>query len=596
MDFFEAQDQARRKTKSLIFLFILAVLTMGTLIYLGVSFALVSQVDSNLPLISIERFFTVVGLVALFVAVCSLWKVSALKAGGSSIALMLGGTKVPAEPNDPKLQQYRNIVEEMAIASGIRIPEIFVLKDEAGINAFAAGYTPQNAAIAVSQGCLDQLDRDELQGVVAHEYSHILNGDMRINSRMIGVLFGLLALAVIGQFALRGFAFSGRRRSRRDSKGGGGVVVIIAIVVMIVGYIGVFFGRLIQSAISRQREFLADAAAVQFTRNPGGIANALRKIQRYASGSRIENPDAMEASHLFFSNALTSSFANVFSTHPPLEKRIAAIDPTGTTRKVIKEKPSTAPPRTARQPAGHPNEFVSHFGSVDEASITQAHSTIDSLPSELSHIARNPLTASTILLASIGLDPNQRAYQKLSPVQKHSLFEISLASIKDLPLRELESKFSEIKRLVQEDGVVDFDEQCLMIAMEKSIQSFHTNSKYGHRPFPKVRTAIEIVLSAIALSGSDDETQAKSAFDHGSTSFNAFGAQLRARFDHAREPDSLNEAITSTSESIMVVRKTVLIAATNIVTHDQELGDRELQHIRSLCAALECPTPSLTET
>jgi hypothetical protein len=176
------------------------------------------------------------------------------------------------------------------------------------------------------------------------------------------------------------------------------------------------------------------------------------------------------------------------------------------------------------------------------------------------------------------------------------LFEISLASIKDLPLRELESKFSEIKRLAQKDGIIDFDEQCLMIAMGKSIQSFHTNSKFGHRPFPKVRRSIEIVLSAIALSGSEDEAQARIAFDHGSTAFNAFGTQLQARLDHAREPDSLNEAITAISESIMAVRKTVLIAATNIVTHDQELGDRELQHIRSLCAALECPAPSLTES
>lgn len=372
--------------------------------------------------------------------------------------------------------------------------------------------------------------------------------------------------------------------------------MIIAIVVMIVGYIGVFFGRLIQSAISRQREFLADAAAVQFTRNPSGIANALRKIQRYATGSRIENPDAMEAGHLFFSNALTNSFANVFSTHPPLEKRIAAIDPTGITKKVLKDKPPTAPPRAKRSPHGHPNEFVSHFGSIDDASISRAHSAIDSLPAELSQLARNPLTASTLLLASIGLDPAQRAYRDLSPVQQHSLFEISLASIKDLPLRERESKLSEIQKLAQKDGVIDFDEQCLLIAMEKSIQSFHTNSKFGHRPFPQTRTAIEIVLSAIALSGSDDEAQAQTAFDRGSTAFNAFGTQLQARFDHAREPNSLNEAITATSESIMAVRKTTLIAATKIITHDEKLGERELQHIRSLCAALECPAPILTES
>lgn len=596
MDFFEAQDQARRKTKSLVALFIIAVLAIGTFIYFGVSFALISQVDTSLPLISLERFFSVVGGVAFFICICSLWKMASLKEGGSSIALMLGGTKVPANPDDPKLQQYRNIVEEMAIASGIRIPEIFVLKNEAGINAFAAGYTPQNAAVAVSQGCLEQLNRDELQGVIAHEYSHILNGDMRINSRMIGILFGLLALAVIGQSVLRGFAFSGRRRSRSDGKGGGGVIVIIAIVIMIVGYIGVLFGRLIQSAISRQREFLADAAAVQFTRNPGGIANALRKIQRSATGSRIENPDAMEASHLFFSNALTRSFANVFSTHPPLEKRIAAIDPTGVTKKTLNVKAPPIP-TPARKSTRHPaNELVSQLGSVDEESISHAHSAIDSLPAELSQLARNPATATTVLLASIGLDPTQRDYRNLSPIQQHSLFEISLASIKDLPLRELESKLSEIRTLALKDGVIDFDEQCLLITIDNSIQSFHTNSKYGQRSFSQTRSAIEIVLSAMALSGTDDEAQAKRAFDYGSTAFNAFGGLLQARFDHARNPNALNEAITETSQSIMKVRKTVILAATKIVAHDNELTNQELQRIRFLCAALDCPSPRLAES
>ncbi len=596
MDFFEAQDQARRKTKTLVVLFALAVLAMGTVIYLGVSLALVSQVDPDLPLVSLERFLSVVGLVALFVAVCSLWKVSALKEGGSSIAKMLGGSKVPADPSDPKLRQYRNVVEEMAIASGIRIPEIFVLQEESGINAFAAGYTPQNAAVAVSQGCLEQLDRDELQGVVAHEYSHILNGDMRLNSRMIGVLFGLLALAVVGRFALRGFAFSGGRRSRRDSKGGAAVVVIIALVVMIVGYIGVFFGRLIQSAISRQREFLADAAAVQFTRNPGGIANALRKIQRFAGGSRIENPDAIEASHLFFSNALARSFANVFSTHPPLEKRIAAIDPTGATKKSLRRKsPPPIPDRSQRPASKSSHELVSNLGSIDDASVSQVHSALEGLPLDLTQLARNPHTASAILLAAIGLDASQKNYRNLSPVHQHSLFEIALASIKELPLSQLESKLVEIKSLAHKDGVIDFDETCLLIAIEKSIHSFHTNAKFGHRPFPGVRSAIETVLSAIALAGSADEAGAKRAFDDGSTAFNAFGAQLQVRFDHAREPDSLSAALVATSESIMAVRKTLLVAATKIVTHDQELGRRELQHLRSLCAALDCPGPKLTE-
>lgn len=596
MDFFEAQDQARRKTKGLILLFIMAVIAMGTLIYLGVSLALVTQVDATLPLVSLERFLIVVGLVAVLVLACSLWKVNALKEGGSSIAVMLGGTRVPANPDDAKLKQYRNIVEEMAIASGIRIPEIFVLREENGINAFAAGYTPENAAVAVSQGCLDQLDRDELQGVVAHEYSHILNGDMRINSRMIGILFGLLALAVVGRFALRGFARGGRSRSRGNGKGGAGVVVIIAIIVMIVGYIGVFFGRLIQSAISRQREFLADAAAVQFTRNPGGIANALRKIRLLAAGSRIENPDAMEACHLFFSNALSKSFTSIFSTHPPLEKRIAAIDPTGTTKKVLKVKAPSHPKQPRKGPPPTPGELVSSLGGVEEESLSQARSAMESLPSELSQLARNPTTASSILLAAIGIESSRRNFEQLNPVQQQSLFEISLSSFKELPQHEIEAKLREMRQLARSDGVIDFNEQCLLIAVERSIQNFHTNSKFGHRPFSQSRQAIEIVLSAVALSGSAEEARAKEAFDQGSTEFNAFGAFLQPQFDHARQAESLAEAITLTSESIMVVRKTVILAAAKIVAHDQLLGREELKHIRSLCAALECPVPQWVVT
>ncbi len=591
MDFFEAQDNARRKTKTLVALFIVAVFAMGGLIYCGTTFALISQVDPHLPWFSGERFFWVMGPVALFVFTCSMWKMGSLKEGGSSIALMLGAVKVPANPDDPKLQQYRHVVEEMAIASGIRIPEIYVQPDEHSINAFAAGYALQDAVVAVSQGCLDQLDRDELQGVVAHEFSHILNGDMRINTRLIGVLFGLLAVAVVGRFFLRGFAYSGGSRSRRNSKGGGGVIVIIAIVVMIVGYVGVFFGRLIQSAISRQREFLADAAAVQFTRNPGGIANALRKINLVKNGSRINHPDAIEAGHLFFSNAFSRPFASAFATHPPLADRIDAIDPRGdTVKKLTVKKRDETSKQTRRRTA---SDLVSGLGSLDEDSVAQAEAAIGSLPAHLSQMAREPLSASAILLASIGHGDRVSEYQRLTPDQQNSAFEIALSAIKELTPQKLEVELATLRQLAQADRVVDFNEHCLLMAIERNIHQFHTNSDVGKRPFQAIRPEVETVLSAIALAGASSDADAETSFAAGAVAFNRFGAQLRANFEAARHPGALNAALTKASEGIPVARRTLLQAAVKAVAHDETLTREETQYLRSLCAALDCPAPAL---
>ena len=219
-----------------------------------------------------------------------------------------------------------NVVEEMAIASGTPTPPVYLLEQERGINAFAAGFTPSDAVIGVTRGCAEQLDRDQLQGVIAHEFSHILNGDMRLNIRLMGVLYGILVIGLIGTFLLRSsfFAGAGRRRSRDNSAL---AIAAIGAAVMAVGFIGSFFANLIQASVSRQREFLADASAVQFTRNPRGIAGALEKIAKLATGSRVAHPNASEASHLFFSQALAGGLQSLFATHPPLAERIRRLDP-----------------------------------------------------------------------------------------------------------------------------------------------------------------------------------------------------------------------------------------------------------------------------
>src|SRR5688572_7945714 len=209
----------------------------------------------------------------LVIGGASLFKTLSLRAGGGVVARSLGGTRIERGTRDPALRRLHNVVEEMTIASGVTMPEVYVLESEDGINAFAAGNTPADAAIAVTRGAITRLNREELQGVIAHEFSHVLNGDMRLNSKLLGWVFGLLAVAIAMRIFLQG---AGGRSSRRDGKGG--ALILVAVAIMAIGYLGVFVGRLLQAAVSRHREKLADASAVQFTRNPQGLVGALLKI------------------------------------------------------------------------------------------------------------------------------------------------------------------------------------------------------------------------------------------------------------------------------------------------------------------------------
>ena len=304
MDFFESQDAARQKTGRLVLLFVLAVVSIIVSVYLVVSGALFYTAETEeARLWHPELFLAVATATVAVVAGGSLYKIAQLRGGGRVVAEALGGRLIPRDATDPQQRKILNVVEEMAIASGVPVPEVFVMEEEPGINAFAAGKTFSDAAIGVSRGAMKLLTRDELQGVIAHEFSHILNGDMKLNLRLIGVLHGILILAIIGRIVLRSAAFSGGGRSR-DDKGAGAIFMILGIGLLAIGYIGVFFGHLIKSAISRQREFLADASAVQFTRNPDGIGGALKKIGGLSYGSKLINGRAEEVSHMCFGNAL----------------------------------------------------------------------------------------------------------------------------------------------------------------------------------------------------------------------------------------------------------------------------------------------------
>ncbi len=313
MDFFGAQEHARRQSRRLLWLFALAVLAIVgamDLVVLGVlelgadprHVASGGLLDRNGPALVATTLLTlaVIGFASVF-------KIARLRAGGAAVARELGATLVPTDTRDPLLRRLRNVVEEVAIASGVPVPQVFVLEDEEGINAFAAGYAPGDAAVAVTRGALERLSRDELQGVIAHEFSHVLNGDMRLNIRLMGVLFGILVLAIVGREVLL--------RMRGGNNRNAVAILLIAVGLLVIGYAGLFCGRLIKAGVSRQREYLADAAAVQFTRQPEGIAGALKKIAASQGGSKLTQHDAEEISHMLFGDGV--GYSALFATHPP---------------------------------------------------------------------------------------------------------------------------------------------------------------------------------------------------------------------------------------------------------------------------------------
>ena len=320
MNFFEQQEAARRMSRRLVVLFVLAVISIVITVNLAATLIYLSVFSPPVP----RGFHLTNTLVTLLmIGAGTWWEMARLAGGGEAVATMIGARRIDSSTGDLLERRLVNVVEEMALASGTPVPRVYVMDNEASINAFAAGHSLHDAVIAVTRGTLTRLTRDELQGVIGHEFSHVLNGDMRLNVRLIGVLFGLLMLSMFGRFMME------IGRGTRDTKGGVVVLVVAGMALWIIGYVGVFFGRLIKAAVSRQREYLADASSVQFTRNPEGIGGALRKIggltQQSQPGSRIEHPNAEALSHLFLGAARSSFVSGLFATHPPLAARIRHI-------------------------------------------------------------------------------------------------------------------------------------------------------------------------------------------------------------------------------------------------------------------------------
>lgn len=664
MDFFGHQDQARKRTKQLIVLFGLALLTLIFLTNLLVAAFLWGNPDifpeagkniHNPTLFDIfhymswKSWFSISAVICAFVGLAYLYKSIQLNSGGASIAQSLGGRLLQPDTNDFYERRLLNIVEEMAIASGMPVPQVYLLDEEIGINAFAAGFQPSDAIIGVTKGCLTKLSRIQLQGVIGHEFSHILNGDMRMNMRLIAILFGILCIGLLGRLILeigtrhsitsRGRSNSIFTASSNNKKEGGIPLFFIGLGFMVLGYSGVFFGKLIQSAVSRQREFLADASAVQFTRDPSAVADALKVIGYGGVGSAIGHSRREEFSHAFFGNAINYHFnfrPGFLSTHPKLEERIRRIDKRWngewvkpqTLKQAYAESPEIAP-KTKIKPEELLTGIAAAMGAAidyhdvkktddnESKSEPEAETEINA-KQELIDAAHNPLTARALCYGLI-LAPNtslvheqqldlinqlcgqdlldqvKRLLNLITQLEDEQRLELVEKSVPALKLLSTE-KYNDFKqlliKLVQADGKIDLFEWCLyrmllqylnpVFGKAKAIKAKHGNAD-------KILTEIETVLSFVANHGHNSLESAMESFNVGADAAGFKGISLQLRTESFK---NFNIALDTLTEAYPHIKGRIMKAlAACVRVNGVEVVEREL--IQTIAAILECPTPDL---
>ncbi|MDR2981118.1 MAG: M48 family metallopeptidase [Puniceicoccales bacterium] len=624
MDFFEAQAYAKKRTGRLLLLFACAVLGISLAGYATSIFFLnffqlrssgenVDLWQSDVALFTLLATIMVVGL-------GSFVKWLGLREGGKAIAEMLGATRVNAFDPDLKKRQLLNVVEEMAIASGLPMPAVYLLGNESSINAFAAGLTIHDAVITVSQGALDHLSRDELQAVVGHEFSHILNGDMRLNIKLTATIFGILLFAIIG----RGFLQT--LRGSRSAKKGTILIVAAGLLLVMLGYIGYFFGRLIQAAVSRQREFLADASAVQFTRNPHAMASALNKIRMGRHGSTIRDEHAQEVCHLFFAQCFDGAFSDFFATHPPLEKRIKAIDAGFDLTAPLapspdKPKSPLPPSRISGRNLQDNTSFLASIGTVDSGKIEQAQILINQFSRSLHQAAQDPSQAVSLILALL-LDENITIRSKqtaelrkndpdgstslenilplfneledINPPEKLPLFQIALGSLHSLSPEQQDLLLTQAQRLTLADDRTSIFEYALLRMLKHHIHSIrHPNQarRIKHHSHQEIATAISIVLSFVTYAGKSPKLRPSEIFSAGVRLFPSFAESLKLVPVIECNYGILDNALQTLGETSSNVIREVLNAATACASSDGVIQPNEAELIRAIAFSFDCPIP-----
>ncbi|MEI8630118.1 M48 family metallopeptidase [Vibrio sp. M60_M70] len=612
MDFFDHQDTARQRTGLLVFLFSLAVVTITGLVSvlsIGIYYGVTGEhFDQETALTYVLLCFAGVLLV---VTISSMVRLSALTSnGGRGVAESIGGKLISSNTLDAKHRQLLNVVEEMAIASGIPVPPVYVMQEERGINAFAAGMSIDDAVIGVTQGALDSFTRDELQGVIAHEFSHILNGDMRLNTRLIGVLFGITCIAHFGHLVLDNTHHTSRvSRSSSDSDKGFAVIMLIAIICLVLGWIGTLFGSMIKAAISRQREFLADASAVQFTRNDQGIAGALKKIGSHMAGSSLNTKASDEMSHMMFGQSKLSGFSGLFATHPPLEERIRRIEPGWD---------GSFSQSSHRPTTSFENDNVSGFTSGTStqpekpttAELSEVgQQLLNQLPSELVDIAREPYSARFIAFALIfdGSElqremikshiPNVSQAQLLPwldydlPLHlRFPLLELSIPALKSLSEGQKNRLCQVLRELSQTDDHYSLAEWCVINLLEKQLLESYGCTKQI-QSLKQLKESVFWLLRELAWVSHSQPEDAQRAFSNALTCLGFNDAELQP----ANKNWGLNRAALELLLQLKPKSRRLFVKACRLaIESDGKVTVAEGELYRVIACFLEVPEPPLT--
>ncbi|MBG7601572.1 MAG: M48 family metallopeptidase [Gammaproteobacteria bacterium] len=644
MDFFSAQEAARKQTTLMIALFALAVLLLVVLtnLFLMAAMAIAGAesdpghlpgAETFMRQFSWLRFFAVGAAVAVVILLGSLFRSWTMGRGGKAVAEMMGGALVSQNSADPDHRRLLNIVEEIAIASGTQVPLVYVMQNEPAINAFAAGITSGDAAIVVTHGCLRQLNRNELQGIIAHEFSHILNGDMRLNMRLIGILFGILMLGLIGRFLIRA---SGSSRS--SSKQGNGLPLIaLGAGLFILGYAGTFIGNLIKASVSRQREYLADASAVQFTRDPDGIGGALIRIGANKNGSLLRNADAAEFSHTFFSEGVRNKFLSLLATHPPLKQRILRILPRWDGDFIVRE---TMLPEHSQQSSRQQSSKQQSASDVDRVrmatattmllelfqrieknsppdakTITYAADVVKSIPEAIIQHSRDPYGARAILFALL-LDADDDAaaqqisalrkqagngvarltqqllpvIQRLLPQQRLAVIEMAVPALRELSARHFQLFTDTIDFLIRFDANITLFEWTLQKIV---VCSLATDHKRGALQSDKSHLIEEllpecaILLSIIARSPRQDDVETGKAFHAAAKELKA--EQLLLPASHEATVEALDGALVKLAQLRPLHKQRLLKACAVCVSADGRAAAVEVELLRAISLLLNCP-------
>ena len=613
MRFFEHQEKARNSTFRLLVLFGLGVFALifsiDGILLLGLGY---SESQNGLGSANwgriLETYFPALALVAAFIGFvigsASLYRLSQLSSGGgASVAESLGGRLLQAETRNPSERKILNIVEEMAIASGVPVPPVYLM-DEEGINAFAAGWSPNDAVIGVTKGCVEALSRDELQGVIAHEFSHILNGDMKLNIRLMGILYGIFFLSILGEILIRSISYSSGNSSNEKKNDGKGAIFVIGLVLFILGWVGWFFGRLIQAAVSRQREFLADASAVQFTRNPDGISGALRKIAGWNQGSIIKNPNVTEASHLFFGNGI-SGLSALFATHPPLEERVKRIEGANF------QPPENVSETTSTEPTQDIAFSAAQLSNLAGTMRMPAKNAPPPLPIliPIENQCKNPAGALAVLYSMLLPSDNparnkarDQLISKVDPAIAQALFEVeplvlqtnklqlftllskALPSLKMLGKEQSIDALKTCQALISADGKIDFFEFCIWRLAKGGLEKF----RQVKGPGAALGIAASTVFGFFAKLSDAPEAAYQKAIQ--AAGIHGLLSNIETKTDDFKMLDKVFDFLSQANSEI---KQKVLDGCIAAILNDGKITEDEGVLLRAFCLSMEIPLPPL---